>query len=168
MITERFGPEGRVVDKTLNHARFMGLLLHTMPKAKVIWLRRNPEDCALSCFRTYFSASTPWSWSLVDIAEYFLSEDKLYQHWMALYSDRILSVPYEELVSDPETWIPRILAHVGLPFEESVFKETENHRSITTASVVQARKSISPDRIGVANGYTELMKLFRKAYYNLV
>jgi tetratricopeptide (TPR) repeat protein len=164
MVTERFGPEGLVVDKTLNHARFMGLLIHTLPNAKVIWVRRNPEDCALSCFRTYFNASTPWSWSLVDIAAYFLSEDKLYQHWSALYPDRIMTVPYEGLVSDPEAWIPQILTHVGLALEDGIFNEASESRSITTASVVQARQPISSHRIGSANTYADLIKLFRTAY----
>lgn len=165
MVEERFGGHGRIVDKTLNHARFMALLLHTLPRAKVIWLRRNPEDCALSCFRTYFSSSMPWSWSLGDIAAYFRSEDLLHKHWTELFPDRILTVPYEELAADPQPWTRKILAHAGLEAELQTFEAHKHARSVMTASVAQVRAPISTSRIGIAEAYREFMEPFRIAYY---
>ena len=165
MIDERFGSGGRIVDKTLNHSRFMGLLLHMLPNAKVVWLRRNPEDCALSCFRTFFTAKMPWSWSLNDIASHFRSEDVLHAHWAALFPDRILTVPYEELVTDPATWTRKILTHTGLKEEAGTFEPHTQTRVVATASVIQVRQPISDSAIGKSGDYARFMEPFRKAYY---
>ena len=164
MATQRFGGEGRIIDKTLNHARMMGLIVHTLPNAKVIWLRRNPEDCALSCYRTFFTAPMPWSWSFEDMASHFRSEDLLHAHWAALFPDRILTVPYEDLVTQPADWTRRILSHVGLSEEPGVFEPHKAQRSVLTASVAQVRAPISTARVGSAKAYEALLTPFRAAY----
>jgi tetratricopeptide (TPR) repeat protein len=164
MLTQRFGADGRIVDKTLNHSRMMGLLLHSLPNAKVIWLRRRPEDCALSCFRTFFTAPMPWSWDPADIGAHFRMDDMLHAHWAGLFPDRILTVPYEELTADPQTWIRRILAHVDLPEEPQVYEPHKTKRSVMTASVAQVRQPISTARVGAADTYTDFVRAFRAAY----
>ncbi len=165
MLNARFGEQGRIVDKTLNHARFIGLLLHVLPKAKIIWLRRDPEDSALSCFRSFFTQPMPWCWSLEDIAAHFRMDDFLYRHWTTHFPERILTVPYEELASDPETWIPKILNHADLALEPQVFEPHKQKRTVRTASVAQVRNPISPNRIGAAKAYDSQMNAFRKVYY---
>ncbi|RYG09428.1 MAG: hypothetical protein EON96_18355, partial [Caulobacteraceae bacterium] len=55
MIDQRFGGDGRIVDKTLNHSRFLGLIHHILPNARFIWLKRSPGAVAWSCYRTRFS-----------------------------------------------------------------------------------------------------------------
>ena len=166
MAQERFGPEGRVVDKTLNLGSFMGLLLHALPNAKVLWLRRKPEDCALSNYRMYSKTGTlPWTYSPSDLADFFRSEDRLYAHWAMMFPDRILTVQYEDLVSDPQNGIRRILAHVGLDEEPQVFEPHKSKRAVATASMAQVRAPISTSRIGAADAYAAFTEEFRRAYY---
>ena len=164
MLTARFGAEGRIVDKTLVHSHFMGLLLHVLPHAKVLWIRRKPEDSALSTFRTFFTSPLPWSWSLEDIGRFYREEDRLFAHWTALFPDRILTVRYEELVSDPEPGIGAILAHVGLAPEPQVFEPHKAKRVVRTASVQQVRAPISTKRIDAAKPYERHMEAFQRAY----
>jgi tetratricopeptide (TPR) repeat protein len=164
MIKMRFGEHGRVVDKTLGQSQLMGLLLHALPKARVIWVRRAPEDAALSCFRTFFSSPVTWSLSLENIGQYFAIEDRLFQHWIAHFPDRILEVPYEQFVSDPKSWIPKILMHAGLPEEPQIYEFHKNKRSVRTASVQQVRQPISTDRIGASSMYSAYLDKFRAAY----
>jgi tetratricopeptide (TPR) repeat protein len=169
MLEQRFGPAagsgGRIVDKTLNHSRFLGFILHALPRAQVIWLRRDPEDTAISCFRNWFGTGTiPWSCTLADIAWHFRLEDALHAHWTRVLPDRILTVPYEALASDPEAWIVRILAHVGLEPEPAVFTPHLQQRAVQTASVAQVRQPISAARVGAAESYRAFLKPFRDAY----
>lgn len=164
MIGMRFGGTGRIVDKTLVQSRLMGLLLHALPDARILWMRRRPEDAALSCFRTYFTDSVAWSWSLADIGHFFRLEDRLYEHWTGLFGDRILTVPYEDLVGDPGAWIPRIVDHVGLPIEPQVFDFHTTRRSVRTASVQQVRAPISTSRIGAGARDAAHMSEFHAAY----
>lgn len=164
MIEERFRTRSLVVDKTLSQSHFMGLLLHTLPEAKVLWLRRRPEDVALSCYRNFFTSPIPWSWSFEDIGHFFRMEDRLFDHWTQLFPDRILVVPYEDLVRAPSSWIPRILGHAGLDDEPGVHRFHETKRSVRTASVSQVRAPIATDRIGISEGYARHMEAFHAAY----
>jgi tetratricopeptide (TPR) repeat protein len=165
MLDQRFGREGRIVDKTLNHSRFLGYILHALPRARVIWMQRNPEDTAISCFRSYFGTRTiPWCWSLTDIAGHFRLEDALRAHWTRIYPDRILTVPYEALVTDAATWTTRILAHFGLAPEPAVFTPHLQQRSVLTASIAQVREPISAGSVGAAGKYRAHLQSFREAY----
>ena len=165
MLAIRFRTTGTIVDKTLSQSHFMGLIMHALPSAKVIWMRRKAEDTALSCYRSFFSSAIPWSWSLTDTAHYFRVEGRLYAHWSSMFPDRILTVPYEELVRDPTVWIPRILAHVQLDEEPEVYAFHETKRSVRTASVQQVRGPISTDRIDSAKNHERHLAPFINAYY---
>lgn len=165
MVNMRFRPGGKVVDKTLSQSLLMGLLLHAMPDARVIWLRRRPEDVALSAYRAYFTSSVKWSWSLEDIAHQMRLEDRLHAHWQELFPERILTVPYEELVAEPANWSVRLLAHVGMEMEPQVLDFHQSRRSVRTASVQQVRSAISTDAVGKADRFADQMAPFRAAYY---
>ena len=164
LLKMRFGTRKLVVDKTLGHSHFMGLLLHTLPNARVVWMRRDPEDTALSCFRTFFTSGVPWSWSLEDIGRFFRLEDRLHAHWSAMFPDRILSVDYQALAAAPDQWIPRIAAHCGLEVEPRMFEPHRTERGVLTASVQQVRSPITTARIGLSAGYSAYLEPFRAAY----
>jgi hypothetical protein len=164
MLTMRFRTEGRVVDKTLNQSRLMGFLLHALPDAKVMWLRRDAEDAALSCFRSFFTSQLAWSWSLADIGHFFRIEDRMYAHWAEAFPERILTVPYEQLVREPAAWIPRIAGFANLAMEPQMLDFHRTRRSVRTASVQQVRNPISTARIGAAEAYAKYMGPFRDAY----
>jgi len=82
-----------------------------------------------------------------------------------MFPDRIMTMPYESLVSDPQTWIRRLLAFVGLPEEPQVFEPHKSKRAVTTASMAQVRAPISTARIGSADAYKVFTDEFRRAYY---
>ena len=91
-------------------------------------------------------------------------EDRLFAHWTGLFPERILVVPYESLTRAPEEWIPRILAHAGLPDEPRVREFHRTKRTVRTASVQQVRSPISTARIGAAEAYAAYLAPFRAAY----
>jgi hypothetical protein len=160
---ERFGA-GRFVDKGLGNSRALGVLASVLPQAKIIWLRRDPLDCAWSCFRTFFSQGIEWSWSLTDIAAHFAAEDRLYSHWREVLGDRILSLSYEELTADPAGQTARILAHVGLEPETSMEAAHEARRPVSTASVAQVRQPVYRSSVGAAERYRAHLQPFVEAY----
>ncbi len=166
MIEQRFPGSGRVIDKSMDQSLYMGLLLHMLPSAKVIWVRREPEDVAFSCFRSFFSAEMPWTWSPESIAKHFRTEDILYRHWSKQFPDRILTVPYEDLARDPKSWTAKMLAHVGLPEVHRSHQPHKTPRAVMTASAVQVRSPISTQGIGRVLAYPAFREKFRKAYFN--
>ncbi len=164
-LDERFPTPGRVIDKTLNTTRLIGIAAALLPEAPLIWLTRDPLDRAWSCFRTFFVVSMPWSYDLEDIAFLFRLEDRLLQHWQQVLGERLLVVPYKSLVEDPQTWIRRILSHCRLAEEPQVFAPHENRRPVLTASVMQVRRPIDRQGIGSAEPYREFLEPFVAAYY---
>lgn len=165
LIDLQFRTPGLVVDKSLGQSLFTGLMLHALPDARIAWLRRSPDDVALSCFRTYFATGLPWSWSLTDIADTMKAEDRLFEHWRALFPKRIMVVPYEELVSAPAEWAKRLQEHFDLLPEDAIEAAPHQGRAVRTASAGQVREPISASRIGQAAAFERHLKPFRDRYY---
>ena len=163
-LDERFPAPGRVVDKTLDASRRLGLAAALLPDAPLVWVARDPLDRAWSCFRTLFTADLAWSYDLTDIAYHFQLEDALLARWQAVLGDRLLVVPYEALVGEPEVWIRRLLGHCRLDEEPQVFAPHENARPVATASAIQVRRPIDRSAVGSAEPYREFLQPFIDAY----
>lgn len=165
-LDERFFAGARVVDKSIDTSRYLGLAAALLPDAPLIWLTRDPLDRAWSCFRTNFlGGAIPWSYDLEAIAAHFRLEDELLARWRDILGERLLVVPYEALVDDPDPWIGRILAHCGLSAEPQAFAPHENRRAVATASMVQVRRPINRRAVGSAEPYREFLRPFIDAYY---
>ena len=164
LVGLRFRSSKRIVDKSLGQSLLIGRMLHALPDARMAWLRRSPEDVALSCFATCFTTGLPWTWSLTDIADAMRVEDSLFDHWRAVFPDRILVVPYEDLVSSPDAWSARLQQHFGLAAEQG---ETASGRprAISTASVAQVHEPISTTRIGRSAAFKRHLEPFEQRYY---
>lgn len=165
LVDQRFQSRSLIVDKSLGQSLLTGLLLHALPEARIAWLRRSPDDVALSCFRNYFSTGLKWTWSLTDIAHYMRTEDRLFAHWTSVFGDRILVVPYEKLVKDPVGWKTTLQNHFGLSADLGTEQPPKPERAITTASSVQVRQPVSTERIGQAAKFERHLKPFRDLYY---
>ena len=164
LLSERFGLTGRIVDKTIDASRFMGLIATALPDAPLIWMRRDPLDDAWSCFRTFFIHGVAWSFNFSDIAHHFQLEDQLMAFWKATLGDRLMIVPFTDLVEDSALWTSRLLAHCGLSDEEAAYAPHLTDRRVATASSLQVRRPINRDGLGVAEPYREFMQPFVDAY----
>jgi len=164
LLSERFGSTGRIVDKTIDASRFMGLIATALPDAPLIWMRRDPLDDAWSCFRTFFIHGVAWSFGLPDIAHHFQFEDQLMAFWKATLGDRLMVVPFTDLVEEPKLWTSRLLAHCGLGDEDAAYAPHLSDRRVATASSLQVRRPINRDGLGVAEPYREFMQPFVDAY----
>ena len=164
LLDERFGTSGRIIDKTVDASRALGLIATALPDAPLIWMRRNPLDSAWSCFKTFFIHGVAWSYDLKDIAHHFMLEDQLLAYWQQRLGKRLLVVPYQELVTSPQEWIKRLLVHCGLEEEPGVFNPQDTKRVVLTASALQVRKPINLDGLNVAAPYLKHMQPFIENY----
>lgn len=165
LLSERFPGNGRVVDKTLNASRQMGLIAALYPDAPILWVRRDPLDCAWSAFRTWFARGVNWSFSLEAIAAHFRLEDALYRHWREVLGTRILTVEYGALVEQPDREIERIANHCNLPFQSPMVRPHQTERVVTTASALQVREPINTKGLAVAEPYRKFLQPFAEIYY---
>ncbi|MBB4152666.1 tetratricopeptide (TPR) repeat protein [Sphingomonas jinjuensis] len=164
LLAQRFGRMGRVVDKTLDASRYLGLLASIAPQAPLLWMRRDPLDVAWSCFSTWFLTGLPWSWSQQALAEHIRLEEELLERWQDILGDRLMVVDYEALVADKHARIPPLLAHVGLDVEPDVFSPERTERLVTTASLTQVRAPINNRAIGRGRRYADHLRPFVDSY----
>jgi tetratricopeptide (TPR) repeat protein len=129
-------------DKLPLNYLYLGLIARALPRARLLLLRRHPLDSCYAMFRTLFQAAYPFSYSLSDLAQYYVAWNRLMNHWEVALRDRLLTVQYEELVKDPERVGREILSHCGLPWEAQCLAQPRSSSAFTTASAVQVRQPI--------------------------
>ncbi len=164
LADQRFGPQGRFVDKTIEAGNYMGLLLALFPQAPVFWMLRDPLDNGWSAFRTMFARGAAWSWDLQHIGQRLAQEQRMVEHWEGAAADRITFVDYEALVRDPESQIRSIAEAAGLSLDEQMLRPHATQRAVATASVSQVREPINLKGLGVARPYRQWLQPMVDAY----
>jgi len=98
-------------------------------------VQRDPLDACLSCYFQQFGAALNFTMDLSDLAHYYKTHRKLFRHWQSvLPADRILVVPYEELVRQPEDWTRKMLDFVGVDWHDQCLS-LQVRQNIHTRSV---------------------------------
>jgi tetratricopeptide (TPR) repeat protein len=163
-LDERFGFEGRIVDRSLNHVQLPGSIRIAFPKSAMAWVRRDPYDLAWSCFRTPFARGQDWNWTQQNIAVYLHQLDRLHAHWTALLGDDLPTFDYEAMVRTPEAQIHRLAGHMGVVAGPEALAFHDNPRPVDSASLRELRKPVSQDRVGAWRPFETQMEPFIKAY----
>ena len=120
----------------------LGLVALALPNARIIHCRRDIRDCGLSIFAHNFNLQQTWSTSLEDIAHYWRGYRHLMAHWKAVTQLNILTVDYEDTVSDLETQARRITDFLDLGWEAQLLQFHENERAVQTPSRWQVRQPV--------------------------
>ena len=130
------------IDKMPNNFPTIGFLHLILPNAKIIDARRYPLDSCLSCYRQLFARGQTFTYDLTEIGEYFVQYQHLMDHWHEVLPGRCLTVQYEEVVTDFENQVRRLLEYCELPFEEACINFFETERPVRTASSEQVRQPV--------------------------
>ncbi len=130
------------IDKMPNNFRHIGLIHLILPNAKIIDARRSAMGCCFSGFKQLFAEGQEFTYGLEEIGHYYSDYVHLMDHWDAVLPDQVLRVRYEDVVTDLEGQVRRLLDHCGLPFEEACIRFHENDRAVRTASSEQVRQPI--------------------------
>ena len=133
------------IDKMPNNFRHIGLIHLMLPKAKIIDARRDPMSCCLSNLKQLFANGQEFSYSFEDIARYYRTYLDLMDHWDEVLPGRVLRVQHEDVISDLEGSVRRILDHCGLGFEPACLEFHRTQRSVRTPSSEQVRQPIFRD-----------------------
>ena len=140
---------GRIINKTPENFRFLGLIHLSLPNARIIHTRRDPVDTCLSCFTHLFVSGLSFSYDLAELGRYYRGYEALMAHWRSvLPSDVMLDLDYEQLIADPEAQARRIIAHCGLRWDTRCLDFHQTPRAVRTASTAQVRQPIYKSAIG--------------------
>ena len=110
------------VDTMPGNYKHVGLILQALPRAKIVYCRRDPLDnCLVSYFKTY-EHGNEYSYRFDRLASYCAGYMDLMAHWLGLYGERILCLRYEEMVRKPEETALRLYRFCGLDFDAATIR----------------------------------------------
>lgn len=137
------------VDKMPHNYQRVGFILAAFPNAKIINMLRDPRDVGLSKWIRRFPAGGMRYASNLDAIAHSANMYRRYMlHWDSIFGDRILTVPYEKLVADPETYSKIVAKFCGIEWHQSMMHPEDNTKQVRTASIDQVRSKISTKSIG--------------------
>lgn len=158
-LRQRSATAERITDKLPANFLYAGLAHLAMPNARFIHVKRNPVDTCVSCFSKLFTGEQAHTYDLAELGRYYRAYDALMAHWRRVLPPGVmLEVQYEEVVADIETQARRIVAHVGLDWDEACLAFYENDRPIRTASATQVRQPIYNTSVGRWRAYGDLLE----------
>jgi tetratricopeptide (TPR) repeat protein len=133
----------RLIDKMPSNFLHAGMIPLALPGARIIHARRNAVDTCLSCYTKLFGGELRFAYNQTELGEFYGYYAKLMGHWRTvLPPERFLEVDYEAVVDDLEGEARRMIAFLGLPWDEACLTFHDNRRVVRTASVNQVRQPI--------------------------
>jgi len=127
------------------------------PQAKIIRIRRDPRDNAVSLFLNNFDPSWSFTASVPSIFEFMKCDHfysgMIYQRLgMSLYE-----ITLEELIRAPEASIAGILDFLGLPYDAACLSPQQNKRTVHTLSYDQVNTRINSESTGRWKNYAAFL-----------
>ena len=120
----------------------IGLIDLLFPNARIIHCRRDAIDTCISCFMTDFNAGHGYTSDLEKLGLYYREYDRLMRHWSKILPGRIYECRYEDVVANTETESRKLIAHLGLPWDDACLRFHELDRTVNTPSQMQVRQPI--------------------------
>ncbi len=143
------GAAKRVTDKMTWNFRYVGLIRLILPNARIVHMRRDPVDTCMSCFARLFAREQAHTYDLAELGRYYRAYRTLMAHWReVLPAGVMLELDYESVVADLEGSARRLLAHLGLPWDEACLSFHATRRPVRTSSAVQVRQPIYRSAVG--------------------
>ncbi|HLK14106.1 MAG TPA: sulfotransferase [Fimbriimonadaceae bacterium] len=136
------GPgKARITDKLPQNFMRAGLIHLALPNARIVHTRRNALDTCLSIYTT--RSVVEYAHAFADMAYYYREYERLMAHWRAvLPASRLFEIDYEAMIVDREPIVRKLVAFLGLPWDDALMHHEGNTRSVDTLSVWQVRQPI--------------------------
>ncbi len=132
-------------DKMPNNWIHVGLIHLMFPNAKIIDSRRHALACGFSNYKQHYARGQEFSYDLEHFGRYYREYVRLMDHFEKVRPGIVHRLVHEQLLADPEAEIRRLLAYLGLPFDENCLNFNETKRAVRTASAEQVRQPIDAE-----------------------
>ncbi len=154
----------RAIDKMPSNFLYAGLIHAMLPKARLVFCTRDPLDNGLSLYTALFSGRQDFAYDLEEIGRYYRAHERVIAHWKrVLPSDAWIEIRYEDVVTDFDATVARLLAFCGLPWDDAVRTFYETSRTVATASRTEVRRPLYRSSIGRAQRYAPYLEPLVKA-----
>lgn len=137
-----------ITDKQPYNFYYVPLLAKLFPRCRIIHCTRDRLDTCFSCYAQAFSAVHPYTHDLEWLGRYHNDYRRVMEAWYTIRGCRIVDLPYERLVNDPEPELRRLLEELGLEWDDRVLSFHESDRYVRTSSRDQVHKPLYTSSVG--------------------
>jgi len=142
-LSRLFPAAKHITDKMPGNYRVLGMIAAAFPNAKIVHTKRNSMDTCLSIYMTPNRVANEFAHSRENIVFAYRAYQRLMAHWeTVLGPERMITVEYEALVTNPNLTVRELVDFCGLPWSEQCLKPEANIRSVVTPSVWQVRQPV--------------------------
>jgi tetratricopeptide (TPR) repeat protein len=157
----------RVVNKLPHNFEYLGLIALSLPKARIVHCTRDPMDNCLSCFMQSFNKSHGYNRDLETLGLYYREYRRLMRHWQAVLPNQIFELPYEEMVAAQEATSRKLIAFMGLEWDDACLAFHATDRSVSTPSRWQVRQPIYQSSVKAWRAYEKHLAPLKQALGDL-
>ncbi|MCA8889752.1 MAG: sulfotransferase [Parvularculaceae bacterium] len=138
----------RFTDKNLLNIESAGMIAQIFPRAKIINIRRNPVESALSIWRHDLPKFWAYANRFDDIAARYGHYARLVDHFERTLGERFTTVQYEDFADNFEPRARALIDWCGLDWEDACANPQTARDVAATLSAVQVRGAIArtPER----------------------
>jgi tetratricopeptide (TPR) repeat protein len=149
------------IDQDPLNFRYLDIAAAMFPQARVIHLRRDSRDTALSLWSQDFAhADLAFAYDFDDIAACMEGHDALMRHWKQSLRVPIHELDYETVVTDTEATVASLCDFIGAPADGS--RHSEESAPVQSASVWQARQPVYKTSVGRWRHYASYVPELRR------
>ncbi len=132
-----------ITDKAPLNFRWIGFIKLIFPNSKIIHCSRNSMDICYSNFKNSFSGSSlGFCYNMEKLGNYFNMYKDLMTFWNDQFIDEIYNLTYENLISNKEIEVKKLLKFCSLDWDENCLNPHKNKKPVGTASLAQVRSPI--------------------------
>ncbi len=138
----RQGDERLTIDKSLHNFELLGVFATIFPKARILHMMRDPMDTCVSCYMQNLSAWHRYTQSLDTLGQSYVQYRRLMDHWAMALPNPMLTVCYEDLVTDTAAQARAVIEFLGLDWDPACLDFQNNANRSLTLSARQVREPL--------------------------
>ena len=136
----------KFIDKLPGNYHTVGFINQIFPQAKIVHLRRDPWDNAISIYKQFYVSNIPYAATFFNIATTYANQEEIMRFWREDCKIDYLTVDYEKLVRSTKEISQEIYNYCEISHEYN--PEKRKKFFARTASKMQVNKAIHSSSIG--------------------
>ena len=156
------GHTARFTDKLPLNFLYVGYIRLALPNARIVHVQRDPMDSCYAMYKYLFKQAYPFSYDQESLGRYYLAYRDLMAFWKTTFPGQIIDIEYEQLTADQEGESRRLIAALGLEWEDACLDFHRNAAASTTGSAAQVRKPIYRSSVAKWEHYRTRLEPLRR------
>ena len=148
-----------ITDKMPHNFVLIGFIKMILPKAKIIYCKRNPMDNCFSLYAHKFvDQNHGYCYNQEVLGKYYNLHTELMDHWLTIFKKEIFVLEHENLLDNQEKVSREIIDYCDLDWENECLEFYKTKGQVQTASNEQVREPINKKSVAVWKKYEEFLQ----------